>query len=105
MVLGSIFILLVWFILCWRPVVPEVDVVVGQILSSISALGSAFLCVGDTQGNGADIAGEATSCYSMAIGWIAWIVSKAGQANDFYLKKKVGQYAKIYITFMQIMGR
>jgi hypothetical protein len=101
---GAILVSLLWWSLCCRPVVPEGDWIIASLLQGVITVMSSFMCFKDAQGDGADVASECSDLMSSFNEVLTWIIDKVKTANAFWKENNVGQFVKIYVTFLQILG-
>jgi len=97
-VFASVIAFVLWVVMSWRPVVPEVDDVIARILSSISGIGCAYLLHRYT-GNL-----RCTGVIETIAGGFKWILSKIKACSAFLYKHRFQQFGKVYLSFFQILG-
>jgi hypothetical protein len=96
--------LIFWFIISWRPVVPEAEWAIARLLAAISASLASCMCFKDTRGDSAETASELTNCLSTLMAPIYWVIKQTKWANAWWQENKGGQLLKTYITFLQILS-
>jgi len=104
MIVGGTFATIVWFLLSWRPVVPEADWLMAQILQGIVSIFSAFTCLSDTAGDSEETTAGCMDMINTVWDLFSWFIDKIQVAGKFWRDNNCPQYMKIYITFFQILG-
>jgi len=86
----SVCVLVLWFIMSWRPVVPEVDAVGARVFSSISGMACGYKCF---------------KCFDSSHGTIlGGLKDKVKTTGAWFHKNQGFQFVKIYISSFQILG-
>jgi hypothetical protein len=101
---AALVFLIFWFILSWRPVVPEVEFVIARLVQSMVFLVSWGLCFKDVQGDGAESAIGCSHFIARLIEPFVWLGNKIQATYDWWQQNKGGQYLKIYVTYLQILS-
>jgi hypothetical protein len=96
--------LTLWFILSWRPVVPEAEFAIARLVQAIRFLVARVLCFKDAQGDGAESTSGCSDFIEQCIEPFVWFGNKIQAAYDWWQENKGGQYLKIYVTCLQIVG-
>merc|ERR1719174_1258730 len=102
--LTVIFALVLWHFLSWDPVVPETRWVIVRILTSLTAILSTFLCFQDTRGDGAETVSGCSQVTSKVTETFSWVLGKFKWVKRLWQENNGGQFVKIYVTFLQILG-
>ena len=92
-----------WFILCWRPVLPEAEWAIAHIMTGIVSLWSCFMCFNNTSEEG-NFAQVYNSFKTAILAPIYWLIDKAKSADAWWQENNGRQILKIYITFLQILS-
>lgn len=105
------------YLICWKPVLPEVQGAVSTMLGSIFG-GCAALCLGQQRSQKQAVP-DSTLSADAANSWVyqwlympiealsylyAFVADSVGFVADFYAEINGEQFAKIYISFLQILG-
>jgi hypothetical protein len=102
--LGALMFLTLWFILSWRPVVPEADFVIARLVQAIGFLVAWGLCFKDTRGDGTESASECSDFMEHLIEPFVWVGIKIQSVFTWWEENKGGQFLKIYVTCLQILS-
>ena len=105
---AGIGILLLWFMLAMRPVVPEADWLLAHMLRWFSTVIHSFICFSGASGEGEELgemlSGGFARMFESALAPVKWLISKAQALYDWYMKQNGPQYAKLLLTYMQVLG-
>jgi hypothetical protein len=104
MAVGGILCIVLWWAMCWRRVVPEVDWFIASLFQGAVTILSSFMCFQNTQGDGADVAGGCSDVLSSFWENITWFIDKLKAVSTLYQENNGGQFVKVYVTFIQIVG-
>jgi len=98
--------LVLWFVMSWRPVVPEADWLFDRVLAYISVMGCVFVCSQDAECDTAVVSGASgcSGALSNILSGFMWMWRKLKGSNTWWQKHKVRPFAKIHISFFQIVG-
>ncbi len=102
--LGALMFLTLWFVLSWRPVVPEAEFVLARLAQSIGFLVAWCVCFKDAQGVGAKSASDCSNFTEQILEYFVWLDKKIQSAFTWWDENKVGQFLKIYFTCLQILS-
>ena len=72
---------MLWFVICWRPVVPEVDYFLAWIMSSLTSMVSILLCYNNTHGDSKDFSVRCSGIIKTVLNEVTWIQSKFKAGN------------------------
>jgi hypothetical protein len=104
MAVGGILCIVLWWAMCWRRVVPEVDWFIASLFQGAVTIFSSFMCFQNTQGDGADVAGGCSDVLSSFWENITWFIDKLKAVSTLYQENNGGQFVKVYVTFIQIVS-
>ena len=103
-VLAVVFAWMLWHVLSWDPVVPETRWLIARILTSLTAILSTLLCFQDTRGDGAETVTGCSQVTPKVTETVSWVLGKFKWVKRLWQENNGGQFVKIYVTFLQILG-
>jgi len=107
-VVAGIGILLLWFTLAMRPVVPEADWLLAHMLRWFSTVIHRCMCFQGAASGGEELGemgfGGVTSVFEKSLAPAKWLKSKAQALIDRYNEQNGPQYVKLLLTYMQVLG-
>jgi hypothetical protein len=101
---GALMLLIIWFIVSWRPVVPEVEFAIARLLQSMTFLLAWCLCFNDAQSEGTQSASICSNFMEQIVEPFVWLGNKIQAFQSWWQGNKGGQYLKIYVTCLQILS-
>ena len=104
MVLVGLVILVAYLGLVARPVTPELDWLLARALQGAVGLMSGFMCLSNTGGDMTEGGMEVVGLLSGVAGSVSWLISKATALNDAWKRNQGGQFLKIILTYVQVLG-
>ena len=108
-VFASVVVLVLWFIMSWRPVVPEVEATIVRMLSSISGLGCVYLCFDNMQGDTADLS-RGRGCRDVLttiLGGFKWIWARSEPQVFGYTKtrfRSLRRFISLHSKFWAVLA-
>ena len=100
---GFVFVV-AWIALAARPVLPEWDYLIARLMQGVISGLSGFICIDDAQGDVGEGAGEVLGMVSTVVASGSWLLSKIGSAHAFWKRNQGGQFLKIIVTYIQVLG-
>jgi hypothetical protein len=104
---AALCILLLWFMLAMRPVVPEADWVLARLLQWLSMVLTLAVCHTDSASDSEDVGLTFTlftDITNKVMGIVYWIVDKATGLDRWWKDVNGPQYLKILLAYMQVLG-